>query len=115
MCGASEAFGCENISEVIHVTSQQILLFQSYSLQNTKTNTTDSQRSLLNKLTENIFLVYLTKNTGKDLRMSNKVTAVSKQNNILLLNCMLYHDYTNLIVRDCHDLIISTSGIQSLS
>lgn len=47
--------------------------------------------------------------------MSNKVTAVSKQNNISLLNRMLYHDYTNLIVRDCHDLIISTSGIQSLS
>lgn len=78
MCGASEAFGCENISEVIHVTSQQILLFQSYSLQNTKTNTTDSQRSSVNKLTENIFLVYFDKNTGKDLRMSNKVTAVSK-------------------------------------
>lgn len=53
----------------------------------------------------------LDKNTGEDLRMSNKVTAVSKYNNISLVHCIIYKSF------DCSTsphIMISTSGIQSL-
>lgn len=53
-------------------------------------------------------------NTRKDLRMTNKVTAVSKYSNISLVNCN-YLNYTNpLIIQHCHSIIILPSGLQSL-
>ena len=70
--------------------------------------------SLNNKKT--YFLVYLT-NTGEDLRMSQNNTAICKYNIISLVNCNLYHNYTNpSIVKHCHNFIFFffTSGVQSL-